>query len=937
MSHTKLLELIESAKEELTHTIPDIRIKAIENITEYMETHDRIYWYKSLPIVTEFLISKFADKYTLSCAVAGLIFCIDHLKLNETLYSCDPLIFQLLNVKDISIQQEPQPTRNSVYKLYTKILEHFEPILFQKTLYRDQFLENVLDMFDGEKDPRNLLLHFKLYTMISKSSILEGYDRNEDILHAVLCYFPITFTPPSNDKIGITTEDLQNSLNTSISSMLPYTWEWTLQAIMDRLGSSHGKHNAKEVISLVTNLLPMYHAPFLMQNAESIGQDLMQELWLDRIDHDLLCSKAFLALIDGVYRAILSLNICESNTKEFCSPLKELIELVIDKIILLMNDSNQRKHGRVKSLVFLINNMVSSTLLTRLSCSIIEAINRNQMDCYEDNFPWMILGMLLQETFSKDEWKSPSLLNQLYDLIITTLRSIDINPLSFSSSYVQVVLNCLTNFIGPVYFANIIQLKEIHDMLIRTNQLHSISSKAMFILASNHKEFRDQIISDWISKWWNSHQDWSHIWQEFISQNEWSEYITGCIINNLISHLPSINHDFDQILQTADILYNASRLVSLSKSILLPWISSYCNNNAIISDEKLIYQLCRITGCLIASMNENEQSILVQDFKDSNIRNDIKTLLLYVILPCVKDSYCTHDDLTNAILICNSNCNTTLKWYTAKYIATYINRNEELQYHEFQDINQDILYVFLTKAIVLKGLYSEYTISCIRRVLRNGWLENLPFSRVINPFHLILDKNISGVDHRLYHCKKKPWYLCGFLQNTMNLLQKETLLSFTKGLNIDWLFIAGIFTAIPDRIIMNSLSTVLPILKFIFLNSQPDSDKVLIQIMKLWIHLFDTKSNDKSMTNNENFIEFMDKILYLCDYRNTRLVSIRCSALELLSSWNNFLISSQYTEHTEKIIRFLGTLLDDPKRKSREKVTKIRNSLILRLDCDNTF
>lgn len=72
------------------------------------------------------------------------------------------------------------------------------------------FVAGYIDLADGEKDPRNLMLAFA----IARVMLIE-FDVGshiEDIFNITFCYFPITFRPPPDDPYRITSEDLKKTL-----------------------------------------------------------------------------------------------------------------------------------------------------------------------------------------------------------------------------------------------------------------------------------------------------------------------------------------------------------------------------------------------------------------------------------------------------------------------------------------------------------------------------------------------------------------------------------------------------------------------------------------------------------------------------------------------------------------------------------------------------
>ena len=83
----------------------------------------------------------------------------------------------------------------------------------------EKFIETFLNIANGEKDPRNLLLSFSLNEKITTNLPSDVvYKHSQELFDILFCYFPITFKPPKNDPYKITNADLKLTLRKAISS-----------------------------------------------------------------------------------------------------------------------------------------------------------------------------------------------------------------------------------------------------------------------------------------------------------------------------------------------------------------------------------------------------------------------------------------------------------------------------------------------------------------------------------------------------------------------------------------------------------------------------------------------------------------------------------------------------------------------------------------------
>ncbi|KAL7990697.1 hypothetical protein Chor_014127 [Crotalus horridus] len=125
-----------------------------------------------------------------------------------------------------------QLNRHTVYSIITNFMSNREAEL--KGLGAD-FTLGFIQVMDGEKDPRNLLIAFQ----IVRDIIVKGYAIGpfaEELFEVTSCYFPIDFTPPSNDPHGIQREDLIFSLRAVLTST-PVFAEFLLPLLIEKIDS----------------------------------------------------------------------------------------------------------------------------------------------------------------------------------------------------------------------------------------------------------------------------------------------------------------------------------------------------------------------------------------------------------------------------------------------------------------------------------------------------------------------------------------------------------------------------------------------------------------------------------------------------------------------------------------------------------------------------
>jgi DNA repair/transcription protein MET18/MMS19 len=109
-------------------------------------------------------------------------------------------------LENFNVQSYNQPVRNRVFQIVQYALDKYTPELAKQP----QFVPGFITALEGEKDPRNLLIGFKITRHIISAFETDHYV--EDLFDMLFSYFPITFRPPPDDVIGITAEDLKDSL-----------------------------------------------------------------------------------------------------------------------------------------------------------------------------------------------------------------------------------------------------------------------------------------------------------------------------------------------------------------------------------------------------------------------------------------------------------------------------------------------------------------------------------------------------------------------------------------------------------------------------------------------------------------------------------------------------------------------------------------------------
>lgn len=141
---------------------------------------------------------------------------------------------RLLNVmfQHVHCQSQLQPNRKIIYTIFQALLENRNDDL--RSMGPD-FIYGLISAMDGERDPRNLMLLFKLLPNFIKGFSLGHLA--EEMFEVIACYFPVDFNSSAPEAQSVTREDLAYSLAPCLYAT-PEFAEYCIPLIIERLDSS---------------------------------------------------------------------------------------------------------------------------------------------------------------------------------------------------------------------------------------------------------------------------------------------------------------------------------------------------------------------------------------------------------------------------------------------------------------------------------------------------------------------------------------------------------------------------------------------------------------------------------------------------------------------------------------------------------------------------
>lgn len=147
-----------------------------------------------------------------------------------------------------------QTERHPVVQLFDILMAKYRNALKQLHEADGDFMSNFIFFFEGEKDPRNLMMIFSiLYVPMIEWDV---HANARDLFEAVFNYFPVTFKPPPDDPYGITAQDLKDRLRDCIAANSDFA-PFAFQQLLDKLDSSSMNTKVRCAV-----LFFEYHADF---------------------------------------------------------------------------------------------------------------------------------------------------------------------------------------------------------------------------------------------------------------------------------------------------------------------------------------------------------------------------------------------------------------------------------------------------------------------------------------------------------------------------------------------------------------------------------------------------------------------------------------------------------------------------------------------------
>ncbi|XP_031246188.1 MMS19 nucleotide excision repair protein homolog isoform X2 [Mastomys coucha] len=317
--------------------------------------------------------------------------------------------------QEVHVQSLLQVDRHTVFSIITNFMRSREEEL--KGLGAD-FTFGFIQVMDGEKDPRNLLLAFRIvHDLISKDYSLGPFV--EELFEVTSCYFPIDFTPPPNDPYGIQREDLILSLRAVLAST-PRFAEFLLPLLIEKVDS--------EILSAKLDSLQTLNACCAVYGQKEL-KDFLPSLWAS-IRREVFQTASERVEAEGL-AALHSLTACLS-----CSVLRADAEDLLDPFLSnILQDCRHHLCEPDMKLVWPSAKLLQAAagasaracehIISHVLPLLLEQFHKHSQSNQRRTILEMILGFLkLQQKWSyedRDERPLSSFKNQLCSLVFMAL------------------------------------------------------------------------------------------------------------------------------------------------------------------------------------------------------------------------------------------------------------------------------------------------------------------------------------------------------------------------------------------------------------------------------------------------------------------------------------------------------------------------------------
>lgn len=468
-----LVTFVEKLGPQLTSTEVDKRCHGVRLLSEVLH---RLVGFrfkeKEVTLFCEFLCDRLKDHYTIiPHALFGILALITNQDVTDA--ECLKLIQTLF--KEVHVQSLLKEGRLTAFNLFAVVLnKHLQAL---KSIGND-FVFGFIQAMDGEKDPKNLLLVFELVRVIISNFSIDLFA--EDLFEVTSCYFPIDFTPPSDDPYGIKKDDLVMSLRKCLAATNQFA-PFCFPLLMEKLSSDITDAKIDSLLTL-SSCLEEYHSNYLVEHLEPLWTSIKSAVF--HVGNPVL-EDAALAAVTSIVK-----NLCGSMDENTMEKYDEFLEIIHKDCGHLTGSDVKlmRQCGRILQAVALATEPACHRIIDWTFPLLLEQLTQDIGVSQKRNFIHIITNLLrAAKTFHRHPADNP--LIKYKEAVSTTLFSFLAN---WSSTLCSVTVEC---FMVLVELAGLLTEKEVQLLVEHVTSivlgskeasLSHISSAALSQLSRNY-------------------------------------------------------------------------------------------------------------------------------------------------------------------------------------------------------------------------------------------------------------------------------------------------------------------------------------------------------------------------------------------------------------------------------------------------------------------
>ena len=229
--HVKLVDFVSVLGSALTSKVVAERRRGIQLLTEVVTVLPPTFFLNAeVLLLAEFFCARLSDHHSIVPLCLAGIAKVLHF---GTFSSVDIVRVIRSIFSDVTVQTLVQPDRMLVYEIFQQLLTDRLSDLKEITA---EFVCGFVQAVDSEKDPRNLLMSFRLVEVVAKEFKLDS-NLAEQLFEVVACYYPIDFSPPAVLTSSVTKEQLSAALLNALTADLLFA-PFCLPLLLEKLSSN---------------------------------------------------------------------------------------------------------------------------------------------------------------------------------------------------------------------------------------------------------------------------------------------------------------------------------------------------------------------------------------------------------------------------------------------------------------------------------------------------------------------------------------------------------------------------------------------------------------------------------------------------------------------------------------------------------------------------